>query len=558
MCKTTSIFTGSCGSYSWFLMLLLAIQMGRSQEENPYVAYNVPFQNLLKFNRFLVNPTFSTVREDKSYINFFHRSQAAAFDDNKQDYFLSYSGRINDRIGLGFSLYNQKEGVISNIGAMANYAYGVRLGAKSVLTFGVNIPYYHSTFDESEVVTVEEDPALNNLEDSSIIAFQPGLNLALGKFDIGVFAENLMDFNLKTGGMLTEFGEKTFSAHLQYTQDFEQGSGILEDARLMPLARIRKTGEESFTLGGGLILDLPRLGWLQGGYDSYYGASVGTGFILNRRLSIGYNLEKGLTDTMDNFGVTHELSLAYSFTPNLTEKVVQRIAKDTGAYVINEPQDGANDGLHQRISELENKYDQAIMLLDELIYRQDSMEVARVADSERRFELVMRSVKREMTDESGYAYRRDSQSFSSSMSVAEYNASMARNMTKKVETQMVSANTKIAGGKGFNDPRDLVIRHMAIANGIPQGHYMVANVFKTEKYLNAFMKDLQERGLEANYFKNPENGLNYVYLAHYENNTEALQAYQTGLQGQYGDSMWIMSVDNPRYSNMATLEFEEE
>jgi type IX secretion system PorP/SprF family membrane protein len=535
-------------------MALLLINSGFSQEENPYVTYDVPFQNLLKFNRFLVNPTFSTVREDKSYINFFHRSQAAAFSDNRQDYFLSYSGRVNDRIGLGFSLYNQQEGVISNIGAMANYAYGVRLSSKSVLTFGINIPYYQSSFDENEVITVEEDPVLSELEDSSILAFQPGLNLAVGKFDIGVFAENLMDFNLKGGGMLTEFGEKTFSGHLQFTQKFENASGVLKESRLMPLARIRKIGNEAFTYGGGLILDLPKLGWLQGGYDSYYGASVGTGFTLNRRLSIGYNVEKGLTDTMDNFGATHELSLAYSFTPNLTEKVVRHIAEDTGAYVLEEPVSSDNEVLLERISELENKYEQAQMLLDEMIYRQDSMEVAHEKDSERRFELVMRSMKREMmTKETEDALKSDSRDYSDDMSVAEYNASMAADMTKKAGTNARG----VIKGKGFNDPRDLVIRHMAVSGGIPKGHYVVANVFKTEKYLNRFMSEMKAQGLDVNYFRNPENGLNYVYLAHYDSNTEALEAYKTRLNGKYQENIWIMNVDNPRYSNMATLEFEE-
>ena len=555
ICKTTSAFSGSTVRGRLVLLLFLAMQLGYTQEENPYVSYDVPFQNLLKFNRFLVNPTFSTVREDKSYINFFHRSEAAAFDNNHRDYFLSYSGRINDRIGLGLSVYNQREGVISNIGAMANYAYGVRLSKKNVLTFGINVPYYHSSLDTNEAITVEEDPLLNELEDSSILAFQPGMNLALGRFDIGVFAENLVDFNLKGGGMLTDFGEKTFSGHLQYTHEFQAGSGIFEESRLMPLARIRKVGGNSLTLGGGLILDLPKLGWLQGGYDSYYGASVGTGFILNRRLSIGYNLEKGLTNAMDNFGATHEISLAYSFTPKLTEKLVQRIARETDAYVLEDTPTSTNDMLLARLTELENKYDHALMLLDELIYRQDSLEVARLEDSERRFELVMRSVKREMSDEAGYAYGGERRYAQESMSVAEYNASMARSMMEKVETKVVT--TKSTTVKGFHDPRDLVIRHMAVANGIPQGHYMVANVFKTEKYLKAFMASLQEKGLKANYFRNPENGLNYVYLAHYDNNTEALKAYQTGLEGKYEDSMWIMHVDNPRYSNMATLEFED-
>jgi hypothetical protein len=64
-------------------------------------------------------------------------------------------------------------------------------------------------------------------------------------------------------------------------------------------------------------------------------------------------------------------------------------------------------------------------------------------------------------------------------------------------------------------------------------------------------------GLDANYFKNPENGLNYVYLAHYEDNATAMEAYQSRMDGRYQDNIWIMHVDNPRYSNMANLKFEE-
>ena len=75
-------------------VLCTAGPLARAQEENPILAYEVPAQNLLKYNRFLINPTFSTVREDKSYINLLHRNQSVSFDDNNQMYFLSYSGRI--------------------------------------------------------------------------------------------------------------------------------------------------------------------------------------------------------------------------------------------------------------------------------------------------------------------------------------------------------------------------------------------------------------------------------------------------------------------------------
>ena len=130
--------------------------------------------------------------------------------------------------------------------------------------------------------------------------------------------ENLFDYNLKTSETLTDFADKTYSAHLQYTHPFKNGSGIMESARVMPLARVRlnpqgslqSSEEQDLSLGGSLILDLPKLGWLQGGYDTFYGASAGAGFNINQRLSLGYTMEKGFGTDFNNLGVTHEISLA--------------------------------------------------------------------------------------------------------------------------------------------------------------------------------------------------------------------------------------------------------
>ena len=231
-------------------LFLLVFSGMRGQEEGAYVPYNVPSQNLLKFNRFLLNPTFSTVREDKSYINLFHRNQSVSFDDNNQVYFLSYSGRVSDRSGVGLSLFTNREGLFNNFGVHANYAYGVRLSPKSTFTFGANVSYYQSAFNQDRANSVDFDPLLGTLESSSLVSFQPGFNFSIGKFDIGGFAENLFDYNLKTSESVTDFNEKTYSGHLQYTHQFENSSGIMEQARLMPLARIRKVGEETITLGG--------------------------------------------------------------------------------------------------------------------------------------------------------------------------------------------------------------------------------------------------------------------------------------------------------------------
>ena len=379
-------------------ILLLAFSGMRGQEEGAYVPYNVPSQNLLKFNRFLLNPTFSTVREDKSYINLFHRNQSVSFDDNNQVYFLSYSGRVSDRSGVGLSLFTNREGLFNNFGVHANYAYGVRLSPKSTFTFGANVSYYQSAFNQDRVNSVEVDPFLNTLESSSLVSFQPGFNFSIGKFDIGGFAANLFDYNLKTSESVTDFNEKTYSGHLQYTHQFENGSGVMESARLMPLARVRKVGEEEITLGGNLILDLPKLGWVQAGYDDFYGASAGLGFNLTKNISLGYTVEKGLSNEFENFGVTHEISLAYSFTPNLTEDRV--MLEKEGEDLVSNDEDVPQDSLNitdkdLEIAQLQDKLAENDAILDELLMRQDSIESTRKKDLERRFETVMKMVQRE-------------------------------------------------------------------------------------------------------------------------------------------------------------------
>lgn len=559
-----------------------------AQEDNPFITYDVPSQNLLKFNRFLINPTFSTVREDKSYFNVLHRNQSVEFDDNNQAYFLSYSGRINDRTGLGLSLYTQREGTISNYGILANYAYGVKLSEKSNFTFGANVSYYSSGFDESRANPVEIDPLLGGLQDQSLLTFQPGFNLSYGPFDFGLFAENLFDYNLKTSESITDFKDKTFSGHLQYTHQFENGSGIFEQARLMPLARARKVGEDDLVFGGSLILDLPKLGWLQGGYDSFFGAAAGIGFNLNRRLSIGYTMEKGLSTDFDTFGPTHEISFAYSFTPNLTEDRVFFEDQEDQLASVEERLDSL-DEKDEEIEALKRNLAENDAILAELMYRQDSLETIernRQDDLERRFEMVMRMVRSETRGE-----RPDLEERAKQLYMGQDETAIAKNDkplqpireeaqqdrteetgyqppvmtydTEEPKTSVAKNDSKKPAVKVY-DPRSsrtkskvaeaattgVKSRKFKDLPGVEDGYYVVANVYKGEHYMNKFMDKLYADGLQPNFIDNPNNGLKYVYIDRYNSWADAAEAYRSKMNGAYGGDIWIMNVQN-RYTNDA-------
>jgi len=561
------------------LVFIASLTSVNAQEDTPFVPYDVPSQNLLKYNRFLINPTFSTVRENVSYINLLHRNQSVQFNDNNQNYFLSYSGRISDRTGLGLSLYSQREGTVSNFGVLANYAYGVKLSDKSNFTFGANVSYYNSGFDQNRVTTVEVDPFLAGLQDSNLLSFQPGFNISYGKFDVGLFAENLFDYNLKTSESVTDFKDKTFSSHLQYTHEFENATGILESGRLMPLARARKVGEDDIVFGGSLILDLPKLGWVQGGYDSFYGASAGVGFNLSKRLSLGYTMEKGLSNNFDNFGVTHEISFAYSFEPNLTEDRV--FLENSEDDLVDSDDFGQEDSIasSDELEELKKKLEENDAIIAELMFRQDSLENNRKKDLEKRFEMVMRMVRNETKGE-----RPDLEDKAEKLFLGDNTdiAAAANNVsndgrekqvfdntkpTQKVKDAVVSANAetkarpistqdntrKTKAVIATTAPDKVKSRKFKDLQEVEDGYYVIANVYKGGQYMHKFIDGLEQKGIAADYIDNPNNGLKYVYLNRYNTWEEAVAAHKSNLNGNYSGEMWIMNVDN-RYTNEAYVE----
>lgn len=553
--------------YIYFLLLVMVVLTSVSaQEENPYLSYDVPSQNLLKYNRFLINPTFSTVREDKSYVNLLHRNQSVAFSDNNQNYFLSYSGRVNDRTGLGISVYQQTAGTLTNYGVLANYAYGVKLSDKSNFTFGANLSYYASGLDQNRINAADpDDPFLNGQKDN-LLQFQPGVNLSYGKFDIGLYAENLFDYNLKTSESVSEFAEKTFSGHLQYTHQFNTTTGILEKGRLMPLARVRKAGEDNIVLGGSLILDLPKLGWLQAGYDDHYGAAAGLGFNLNKRLSLGYTMEKSVAGNFDDFGLTHEISLAYAFTPNLTEDRV--MLEDTDDLVEEEQEKLLETDevvSAEKIEALKRRLAENDEILAELMFRQDSLEVNRQKDLEKRFEMVMRMVRSETKGK-----RPDLEKKAKKMYFINKNTALVDTSNKKpigIEEAFQKKNSQSVvvekpitvkdatannGSLSTTKPTNLSkVKSRKFKNlaGVTQGYYVVANVYKGKGYLNKFITELSEKGINADYIENPNNGLKYVYLEKYDTWKEAVTAHNSNMNGTYKDVMWIMNVDNSNYSD---------
>ncbi len=524
---------------SLLLLTIGCIQNAFGQESATELGSKSTYHNQLFFNRFFINPTFSLVRENKSYLNILHRNQYTTFEDNRQNYFLGFSNKLNERTALGIGVYSQWSGVVQEFGFNANYATSVKLGDKSKLTFGTNLTYFTEGLDKNRVVVASDDSRLSEARKESKLAIQPGVTLSLGNFDFGLYAQDLLKYNQTTNIFLTNLSEKSIKASLQYTHLFNAQKGLFANARLMPLLQLGKNNENQYSFVGSLLLDLPNYGWLQTNYDETYGVSMGLGFNLSRKMSLGYLLEKDISHEDADLGWNHEVSLAYTFSKsdgsedwanNSEDQKIDRIIRNYEEQILalsaekGQPAMNAEETNKTIMNTLahENR-----MILDQLILRQDSIEKMRNAAFEKRFEMIVRAVRTDIKN-----------SIKSNL----------KNLGPKKNTALADNDLKIDPEqiKKRRDFKELPIKklnqdHIVGANS---GYYVIANVYKNKKYMNAFVKDLKEKGLAPKQFYNKENGLHYVYLADYNYKKDAKTAYVSNLDGKYQDEKWIMEVAN--------------
>ena len=62
----------------------------QNASEDGVVSFSLPVRNSLKFNRYLINPTFSFVREANPYVSFYNKRQYIQFDDAPNTYLFNY------------------------------------------------------------------------------------------------------------------------------------------------------------------------------------------------------------------------------------------------------------------------------------------------------------------------------------------------------------------------------------------------------------------------------------------------------------------------------------
>ena len=299
------------------IFIVIALFFGTQHQlyaqEDGVVSFNLPVRNSLKFNRFLINPTFSFVREQSTIVSFYNKRQWVQFDNAPQTYLVSYSGRFRENEGISVGLFQQNYGVLTTFGAVANFAHNVMLQEDSNLTFGMNVGFYKSGLDKGKVITNYPDPSLESIPSNALITVNPGINYGTAFLDFGLSVNNLILYNLKTSKVVEDDPEQSIQAHIMHT-GYLDAYGFFDKSKFSALLKT-EVKKDKTVVSGLMMFAIPKGIWAQAGYNSVYGMSGGIGLNITPKISLEYNYEKGIGN-LSNFGSSHEVVFAYKFKSN--------------------------------------------------------------------------------------------------------------------------------------------------------------------------------------------------------------------------------------------------
>ena len=171
------------------------------------------------------------------------------------------------------------------------------------------------------------------------------------------------------------------------------------------------------------------------------------------------------------------------------------------------------------------------LILDELLLRQDSIEEARKADLEKRFGMLVRLLRNEAKRGVG-GNAKTNETTATSVSA-----------TKRPLPKDVKSNTLERVDLKYLTP--IKTKKFRDIPGVATGYYLIANVYKNLKYLNAFVQELEADGLSPKKFYNKNNGLHYLYLAKLDREDEARSLIRSNINHTYLGEVWLMEVYHP-------------
>jgi type IX secretion system PorP/SprF family membrane protein len=295
------------------LFLLVVLFAGyadqiKAQQSSLYTMY--------MWNQLIINPAYAGSREAVS-ASLVSRHQWVGLDGAPSTQVLSiHSPLPNDNVGLGLTIENDRIGPTNNTGVWGDFAYRIRTGENTKLSFGLRAGFSIFQADLSNVENTEpNDPAfLRNVDNNFLPNFGLGVYYSGKKGYVGLASPTLLesevnDFSI-SGANLRGVNERHYYLLGGYVFNLSSdSSGVM--FKPATVIRLVNGAPVSFDVSANFLIQQKL--WLGVAYrylDSFAGI---ISFQFTEHLQAGYSYDFGTSRLNNYHNGSHEIMLSYDF-----------------------------------------------------------------------------------------------------------------------------------------------------------------------------------------------------------------------------------------------------
>jgi type IX secretion system PorP/SprF family membrane protein len=268
------------------------------------------------FNTLAINPAYAGSR-DALTVTALHRSQWVGFDGAPITQTLTlHSPLLNDQLGLGLSVLNDKVGPVNTTAFYADFAYKIRINEKAKLSFGLKggINLMQGELNALKLDESDDNAFANNVESDLLPNFGFGIYYYTPKWYLGLSTPKLLENNFRNNNSTGSNNLASEQRHYFLIAGTVFNLNSRGSLKFKPTTFVKVTNGaplEADLTGMFIIKDQLEIG---GMYRSGDATGLLLGYNFTNQLRFGYSFDWSFTNTTGNYNSgSHEVMLRYDF-----------------------------------------------------------------------------------------------------------------------------------------------------------------------------------------------------------------------------------------------------
>lgn len=268
------------------------------------------------FNEMYINPAYAGSKEAMA-ANLTHRQQWVSFPGRPITSSFTLHGPLaNNKMGLGISFLNEQIGKLNRNLLYINYAYRIKTGKNSQLSFGLmgGIHNQVNKFSELKPTETGDIQLSNNTPSLTSPNFGTGIYYYTNKFYAGISIPRMIDDNYlfnANGTIIKNYHLKPslFHYYLTVGHIFD----INDNIKCKPQTMIKLVQNAPIQYDFNLNFLINNKIWTGISYRSKADISALIGLQVNPQLLINYSYDYSISNIQKYAQGSHEFTLAYLF-----------------------------------------------------------------------------------------------------------------------------------------------------------------------------------------------------------------------------------------------------